>query len=141
MSGTTSWTVNSYLDVNRGNRSQCTYEYEPAGRLVAIRDAANAANNEYFVYRNSTEPVAWMRGAGATAVHQYYAYGTQPHVPDLIYVDNDADVEINAVYRVIYASGGSWNSAASSPWHTYNPFEWGPNQPTPVPWALPWALR
>ena len=74
---------------------------------MAIRDAANAANNEYFVYRNGTEPVAWTRGTGATAVHQYYVYGTQPHVPDLIYVDNDADTAIDLVYRVLTDERGS----------------------------------
>jgi RHS repeat-associated protein len=46
---------------------------------------------------------AWSRGG----VHQYYVYGSQRHVPDLIYEDTDGDVEIDNVYRVLTDERGS----------------------------------
>jgi RHS repeat-associated protein len=78
-----------------------TYQYDPSGRLVAAR--GGGLTDEFFVYRDGTEPIAWSRGG----VHQYYVYGSQRHVPDLIYEDTDGDVEIDNVYRVLTDERGS----------------------------------
>ena len=81
-----------------------SYQHDLMGRLVAIRGGAALGDaDQFFVYRDGLEPIAWTRGT----VHQYYAYGTQPHVPDLIYEDNDTDPYIDATYRVITDERGS----------------------------------
>jgi RHS repeat-associated protein len=78
-----------------------TYQYDPSGRLVAAR--GGGLSDEFFLYRDGTEPIAWTRGG----LHQYYVYGSQRHVPDLIYEDNDGDVQIDNVYRVLTDERGS----------------------------------
>jgi RHS repeat-associated protein len=87
--------------VNTTASTTRTYQYDPSGRLVAAR--GGGLTDEFFVYRDGTEPIAWSRGG----VHQYYVYGSQRHVPDLIYEDTDGDVEIDNVYRVLTDERGS----------------------------------
>jgi len=87
--------------VNTTASTTRTYQYDPSGRLVAAR--GGGLSDEFFVYRDGTEPIAWTRGA----VRQYYVYGSQRHVPDLIYEDIDSDAEIENVYRVLTDERGS----------------------------------
>jgi RHS repeat-associated protein len=85
-----------------GSTSSRTYDYDPAGRLVAIR-GGGASTDEVFVYRNQTEPIFWRRGS----VQQMYVYGALSHVPELIYENNDADVDFDRVLRVMTDERGS----------------------------------
>jgi RHS repeat-associated protein len=78
-----------------------TYQYDPSGRLVAAR--GGGLTDEFFLYRDGTEPIAWARGL----VRQYYVYRSQPHVPDLIYEDSDSDADVDNVYRVLADERGS----------------------------------
>jgi len=81
-----------------------TYQHDLGGRLVAIRGGAELGDpDRFFLYRDGLEPVAWTRGD----VRQYYVYGSQPHVPDLLYEDSDSDEQIDATYRVITDERGS----------------------------------
>jgi len=81
-----------------------TYQHDLGGRLVAIRGGAELGDpDRFFLYRDGLEPVAWTRGD----VRQYYVYGSQPHVPDLIYEDSDSDEQIDATYRVVTDERGS----------------------------------
>ena len=99
------WDTMGHLRSTTTAGATTRYRYDPAGRLIAI-DNPGTAEDEYFVYRNGLEPVAWTRGD----VHQYYVYASMPHVPDLIYEDSDADPEIDAIYRVITDERGSVRS-------------------------------
>ena len=87
------------------------YEYDGRGRMVAIRTGSATTDqffpdretSKFFVYGDQTEPVAWVRGSE----QQFYVYGSQRHVPDLIYVNNTGDAAIDAVYRVLTDERGS----------------------------------
>ena len=87
--------------VNTTASTTRTYQYDPSGRLVAAR--GGGLSDEFFLYRDGTEPIAWTYGTR----RQYYVYGSQRHVPDLIYEDTDGDVEIDNVYRVLTDERGS----------------------------------
>jgi RHS repeat-associated protein len=98
------WTGTHRLRQTEVGVTTRSYQHDLLGRVVAIRGGASTGDpDQFFVYRDGLEPVAWTRGG----VHQYYVYGTQPHVPDLIYEDNDDDPYIDVTYRVITDERGS----------------------------------
>lgn len=76
------------------------YEWDPSGRLVGIHDAHH---DEHFVYGDALGPIAWRRD-GDTA---FFAYGTQSHVPDAMWLDRGSEGHIDAAYRILTDERGS----------------------------------
>jgi len=95
-----SYDVQGRLRTSRTNGNTTTYDWDPAGRLVGMTDRTN---DEHFVYGEGLGPIAWRRN-GNTA---FFAYGSQPHVPDVMWVDNGSDGTIDERYRIVTDERGS----------------------------------
>lgn len=86
------------------------YDYDPRGRLVAIRPAAPTNTNptQRFVYGDALEPVAWQSTVdGGLTRTAWFVYATAAHVPDMMYLDGDTNGTLDATYRFVTDERGS----------------------------------
>lgn len=130
--------------VRDGAGPETFFDYDPRGRLIAIRPPAGSSLPEQrFIYRDQLEPIAWTRTTGGVTDTAYFVYATRAHVPDLMLVDAGSDGvggldpyrivsdERGSVRRVVHATTGdtaqsitydAWGNPTHVGGETFQPF-------------------
>lgn len=87
-----------------------TYDYDPLGRLTAIRPSGGPVPAQRFLYHDGLNPIAWQRASTSCASGfdtAYFAYATRRDTPDLMALDVCTNGTIDANYQLLSDERGS----------------------------------
>lgn len=108
------------LRTSSDGASRVDYDYDPMGRLTAIRPSGTSTTPlQRFIYRDGLNPVAWQRATTSASCaggldSAFFVYASLPHTPDLMILDRCSDGTVDATYRLISDARGSVRSVVDA---------------------------